>query len=54
MCNDYVAFEVVQVAEQLGIHVPDDLALKLMLRAGGDKRSGPTRVEKRTDAKRGR
>ena len=28
--------------------------LKLVLRAGGDKRSGPTRVEKRTDAKRGR
>jgi GTP-binding protein len=27
--------------------------LKLVLRAGGDKRSGPTRVEKRTDAKRG-
>ena len=28
--------------------------LKLVLRAGGDKRPGPTRVEKRTDAKRGR
>jgi len=28
--------------------------LKLVLRAGGDKRSGPTRVERRTDAKRGR
>jgi GTP-binding protein len=28
--------------------------LKLVLRAGGDKRSGPSRVEKRTDAKRGR
>ncbi|HMJ40391.1 MAG TPA: ribosome biogenesis GTPase Der [Verrucomicrobiae bacterium] len=28
--------------------------LKLVLRAGGDKRAGPSRVEKRTDAKRGR
>jgi GTP-binding protein len=28
--------------------------LKLVLRAGGEKRSGPSRVEKRTDAKRGR
>jgi DNA-binding LacI/PurR family transcriptional regulator len=27
VCNDYVAFEVVQVAEQLGMGVPDDLAL---------------------------
>jgi DNA-binding LacI/PurR family transcriptional regulator len=27
VCNDYVAFQVVQVAEQLGLGVPDDLAL---------------------------
>jgi LacI family transcriptional regulator len=27
VCNDYVAFQVVQVAEQLGLRVPDDLAL---------------------------
>jgi DNA-binding LacI/PurR family transcriptional regulator len=27
VCNDYVAFEVVHVAEQLGLRVPDDLAL---------------------------
>jgi GntR family transcriptional regulator, arabinose operon transcriptional repressor len=26
-CNDYVAFEVVQVAESLGLRIPDDLAL---------------------------
>ena len=27
VCNDYVAFQVVQVAETLGLRVPDDLAL---------------------------
>ena len=27
VCNDYVAFQVVQVAESLGLRVPDDLAL---------------------------
>ena len=27
VCNDYVAFQVVQVAEALGLRIPDDLAL---------------------------
>jgi LacI family transcriptional regulator len=27
VCNDYVAFQVVQVAEALGMRVPEDLAL---------------------------
>ena len=27
VCNDYVAFQVVQVAESLGLRIPDDLAL---------------------------
>jgi DNA-binding LacI/PurR family transcriptional regulator len=27
VCNDYVAFEVVQAAESLGLRIPDDLAL---------------------------
>src|SRR5215207_3601824 len=26
MCNDYVAFQVVQMAERLGLRIPDDLA----------------------------
>jgi DNA-binding LacI/PurR family transcriptional regulator len=27
VCNDYVAFQVVQVAEELGLRIPDDLAM---------------------------
>jgi len=27
VCNDYVAFQVVQVAESLGLRIPDDLAI---------------------------
>jgi len=27
VCNDYVAFQVVQVAERMGLRIPDDLAL---------------------------